>query len=144
MCKLDTGCKKECVEVYKTLFPKTLPSAVGDHCVTPHQGACEHMKGRPAFVCWSNALIVIIKKGSFSSHLSFTMQVCKNQSADFRYLFRHVSLHGEATWPRCIQPFAVPATSLSITSQGRWLLKVLAAPGGGCLCGPSWEHQIYE
>lgn len=72
------------------------------------------------------------------------MQVCKNQSANFRYLFGHVSLHREATWPRCIQAFAVPTTSLSITSQGGCLLKVLAAPGWGCLCGPSWEHQIYE
>lgn len=79
------------------------------------------------------------KKRLLFSHLSFTMQVCKNQSANFRYLFRHVSLHREATWPRHIQPFAVPTTS-----QGGCQLKVLAAPGWGCLCGPSWEHQIYE
>lgn len=95
-------------------------------------------------MCRSIALILTIKKGSFTSHLSFTMQVCENQSANFRYLFGHVSLHREATWPRCIQAFAVPTTSLSITSQGGCLLKVLPAPGWGCLCGPSWEHQIYE
>lgn len=29
---------------------KTLPSALGDLGVVPHQGACEHMKDRTA--CW--------------------------------------------------------------------------------------------
>lgn len=126
MCKLDIGCMKEHIEVSKTL------SALEESlCHATPRSLWAHERQNcllAGFVCWSIALILMIKKGSFSSHLSFTMQVCKkNQSANFRYLFRHVSLHREATWPRCIQAFAVPTTSPSITSQGGWQQQERAA-----------------
>ena len=132
------------LEVSKVLFPKILASTLGIilSCHTKKFVSTWKEELPAGRFCVSDCYFDFNdKEGSFTSSSSFTMQVCKNPSANLRYLFRQVSLWREATWPGCIQLFVVTTTSISITSSQGCLLKVL---GWVSLCGPRWEHQVYE